>query len=186
VKLRILFLCFLAMPTTALANQVTLSWTNATENTDSTPIESTGPTALVSTTIEWSACDPETSMVQVPLQEVLVSASVTTYTITTGSGTFCFRAKHINEAGESSDWSNVAVKTVNATSLPPGDLVAQAVTVYSVAKLTDGFLLLAVGRVPVGTGCDKTQSVNGRYVVPTSEVEWDTSNRAPVVVADCD
>lgn len=186
MKMRIGFLWLLAMPTIALADQVTLSWTNATENTDGTPIEATGPTALVSTVIEWSMCDPETSMVQVPLQEVTVPASVTTHVIATGSGTFCFRAKHVNEAGESSDWSNVAVKTVNATPLPPGDLIAQAVTVYSVSKLTDGFLLLAVGKVPIGTSCDKTQTVNGKYVVPTSEVEWDTSNRAPVVVADCD
>jgi len=176
----------LSLPTDeALANQVTLSWTNATQNTDGTPIEETGPTALASTVIEWSACDPETSMVQVPLQEVTVPPTITEYTIDTGSGTFCFHAKHVNEAGESSDWTNVVTRTVNAKPLPPGDWVAQAVTVYSVSKLTDGFLLLAVGKVPVGTPCDKTQSVNGKYVVPTSAVEWDTSNRAPVVVADC-
>jgi hypothetical protein len=180
-----LLLLFSLVPYEAIANQVTLTWTNATENTDGTPIEATGPTALKETVIQWSACDASTPSVQPPAEEVIVPPTATEVVIATGSGYFCFQGKHVNEAGEVSDWSNVAQKEVFSTPLPPGDLVTQGEIVYSVSKLNDGFLLLAVGKVPLGTACIKTQSVNGKYVVPTSEVQWDTANRAPVVVADC-
>lgn len=169
----------------AYSQDTNLTWTNATQNVDGTDIPPTGPDALASTTIEWSRCDPETSMVQVPFEIEVVTPDITEKTITTGSGTFCFRAKHTNEAGASSDFTPVVVKVINAIPMPPGDFVVSALTVYSVQKLNDGFLLLAIGKVPLGTPCDRTQTVNGKYVVPADEVIWDTANRAPVVVADC-
>lgn len=180
-----LLLLFSLVPYEAIANQVTLTWTNATENTDGSLIEETGPTALTETVIQWSACDASTPSVQPPVEEMTVPPTVTEVVIDTGTGYFCFHAKHVNESGMISDWSGVAQKEVFSTPLPPGDLVTQGEIVYSVSKLNDGFLLLAVGKVPLGTPCIKTQSVNGKYVVPTSEVQWDTANRAPVVVADC-
>jgi len=57
--------------------------------------------------------------------------------------------------------------------------------VYNVVKREDRFLLVYVGTAPIGTICDPTQSVNGKYVVPVSAVTWAGTVKPVVVVGTC-
>lgn len=81
--------------------------------------------------------------------------------------------------------SNEATKNVGIPPQPPSMMTVQNLTVYTVSKQIDKFVLFAVGTVPVGTSCDSTQSVNGFYVVPIAEVTWTGTVDPDVVVADC-
>ncbi len=79
------------------------------------------------------------------------------------------------------------VAVANCETQPPvtGRLGTSATTVYNLVKRANGFVLVAVGTVPLNTTCDATQSVNGHNVVPVSAVTWSGSVKPIVVVAKC-
>jgi hypothetical protein len=184
--LGILITCFvIGAYNEARAADVTLNWQNATQNEDGSTIPATGDNALDTTTIEYAACiggqlsAPRTQAI-VPATEQTTILSIIT------PGDWCFVAFHTNVAGNDSAESNIAIKTIiPATPNPPGLLTVTDLVVFTVAKTTDRFLLVAVGTVPSGTTCDPDQSVNGHYAVPINQVTWSGTVRPVVVVAKC-
>lgn len=183
-----LYFLVLFIPNVSEADTVSLSWQNATQNTDGTAIPATGDAALDVTVLSYSECDP--GDVLKPIRTTLeVPATVLGFTVEmTTPGDFCFAAYHRNVAGTWSALSNVAKKTV--VGVPPVEppLVDPKVIdtrAYSVAKIDDGFLLIVIGSVPLGTPCDINQTVNGKYAVPHTEVTFSGINDSGTVVADC-
>jgi len=169
------------------AADVTLTWTNATQNEDGSTIPATGDNSLDTTTIEYAACIA--GQLSDPRIPVVVDASIETTDISIVTpGDWCFVAFHTNVAGNASGESNIAIKTIlPATPNPPGFLTVTDLVVYTVVKQKDKFVLLAIGTVAAGTSCNANESVNGHYVVPNDAVQWTaaTGPRPIVVVAKC-
>jgi hypothetical protein len=98
--------------------------------------------------------------------------TLTGYTIENLSvGTWYFTALAFNESGVYSDPSNPVSKTILA--------------VYGIVQSEDLVSLVEVGTVDAVVPCDTSQSVNGKYQVPRSEVDWLGSVRPVVVFSDC-
>lgn len=190
---RLVLLLFLAVliPPQVDAGDVTLSWTNATQNTDGSliPTDTSDPTALATTTLYWGACLADDTPAA-PLSEMTMpttvpgNAEVATVVITT-PGRWCFVGVHANNAGSVSDYSNPAFKDVFTIPQPPGDLVVEDIRVYYVIQQVNKFILLPVGSIPVGTSCNTMEYVNGYYVVPRDLVTWSGTVKPLVVVAQC-
>lgn len=170
-RLLVLFLLLLSSPTLVLAGAATLSWSPPTENEDGTPL----------TDLAWyNIYHGTTSSGPYSSQIIGIAPNATSHVVTNlAVGTHYFVSTAVNDAGAESVWSNEAIKDV-------ADVFgATNGTVFSVAKSTNMFVLIAVGSVPVGTECDPDQSVNGNYVVPINEVTWSGTVRPDVVVAEC-
>lgn len=106
------------LATVAFAATASLTWTNATKNTDGSNIPATGPGSLTSTLIEYGSCSG--GAFGTKAGEVVVAGTVTNTTVPgLEPGTYCFRAKHINTYGEMSDWSAVVSKTYAAPKPNP-------------------------------------------------------------------
>ncbi len=185
----------------AYAGDVTVSWTNATQNEDGTDIPvppATAATSLVSTTLKWGACNPDDTPA-LPLLEATFPTTVpgnsetqTVFIFTPGR--WCFIGVHTNAGDpannidpQTSADSNPAFKMVIMVPEPPQNLmvVEPDLIVWDILKEDDEYKFLGVGQVPGGTPCDSSQRVNGRYVVPNDLVQWFGNVRPPVVVADC-
>ncbi len=93
-------------------------------------------------------------------------------------GDYTYVSSSLDTDGLESRLSNEATKTVTSFTVSEE-------TAYTMARIENAFILLPIGTVPVGTACDVTQSVNGKYVVHVDNVTWTSSNEAFVVVADC-
>lgn len=75
--------------------------------------------------------------------------------------------------------------TVEKTVLPE-EFKTTGTTVYTFVRADGKVLILpTLHTVPVGTVCDATQSVSGKYVVPREAVTWSGSARLVAVLADC-
>lgn len=75
--------------------------------------------------------------------------------------------------------------TVTKT-VTPAEFVTKATAVYTFVKAEGNVLVLpTLHTVPLGTVCDATQSVNGKYIIPRSAVTWSGSARPVAVLADC-
>ncbi len=171
----------------AFAGDVTLSWDNALLNTDGSDIPNTGPLSLDKTTLAYTIC--VAGELSGTRQSAEVPSSVTMYVVEDlASGEWCFVGFHINKAGTWSNESEIVVKIVPPIAPgPPMNLTVQALTVFTIIKRDDRFVLVVVGSVPANTACDPSQSVNGHNVVPNDAVIWatETGPRPIVVVAQC-
>jgi hypothetical protein len=105
--------------TVPASDEALVSWENATELTDGTPIPATGDNALATTRIQVGTCGSGT--VQVPgaletfgtiisTQNIEAIYTMTTFAGLEAGGTYCFRAKHFTVAGIGSDWSLIVNK----------------------------------------------------------------------------
>jgi len=98
--------------------------------------------------------------------------------------------KAYDSVGAYSEFSNEIAKIVDGPTTPPAPPVILEVeaVAFTVVKQPNRFLLLSIGKVPPGTECDSSNSVNGHSVVPTEAVVWTspTGSRPVVVVAKCD
>ena len=104
-----------------------------------------------------------------------------TYTVTgLPPGVWWFSLAAVNSAGERSEFV-----TVEKTILPEG-FKTIGTTVYTFVRADGKILLLpTLHTVPVGTVCDATQSVNGKYLVPREAVRWSGNARLVAALADC-
>lgn len=164
---------------------VTLTWTNATLNTDGTPF-----TDLDYTNIYYGVCDPTTNDVPTsPNVEPVPGPAETWTTPELAVGDWCFRATHVNLQAEESAQSNLATRTVVDTIVPqpPLNLTVSATNqaAYAISQTNDRLVLVPVGTVPAGTPCDGTMSANGRFLVPRDDVVWAGTARPAVVLAEC-
>lgn len=155
----------------ALAEDVTLTWTNPT---DTFTMTAAGPyTNAAGSKIYMEVADTAD-----PNSETAVLPNMK-------PGTYNFVAVSYDDQGVASPVSGESTKVVT-------EWVVANIVVKIVSKTPSGFLLLGVGTIPLGTACDLTQEVNGHYVVPQDTVIWSDPARnagtAPlplVVVAQC-
>lgn len=112
-------------------------------------------------------------------KRIALPATPLTYTVSgLTPGTWWFSLAAVTPTGRS---EFVTVEK----DVAPEEFVTTGTVVYTFAKRTDGILVLPVGTIPTGVVCDATQSVNGKYVVPRSEVTWSGLTRPVVVLGDC-
>lgn len=170
------------MVSNAYAGEANLTWVAPTQNTDGSAIPATGPGSLAGFKIYYKLSTATTETVV-----TVANPALRTYTITPlGNGTWNFQMTAYNTSGAESDRSGTASKTIVETPLPPTPVfVTSATTVFNLVKKTNGFVLVAVGTVPLNTPCDRTQTVNGYYAVPISAVTWSGTVKPIVVVAQC-
>ena len=110
----------------------------------------------------------------------IADPELTTYTIASKvPGTYTYMLTAYDTDGDESRVSASAATTVEAFTTVGGP-------VYNLLKRENRFVMLVVGDVPKGVACDPTQTVNNRYAVSTSEVQWTSTVRPVVVVADCE
>lgn len=174
-------IALLLFPNLAFAGTATITWTPPTENTDGTAYTDPGGFKIY----YGNTGQPLTTVVDIP---------DTTNTINTrvidnlAPGDWSFAMTAYNSSGGESTQTNPISKTIipDTTPLPPDPtFVTVDTAAYNVVKRDDGFVLVYVGMVPLNTPCDKTQTVNGKYVVPASTVTWAGTVEPIVVVATC-
>lgn len=169
----------------AHAGEARLDWQNPTQNVDGTFIPPTGEGRLIGNRVEWSKCTTNGNFGTVVGQQVFTEPTQWYTVQNLGTGKWCFRAYASTTYGESAA-SNVASKEIlPVLPQPPSGLTVAAMTVYTVVKRTDRFVMLPVGTVPAGTSCITDQSVNGYFAVPRASVAWSGNVRPDVVVAAC-
>lgn len=179
----------LLLPICAHADTKHVTWTNATQNTDGTPIPASGAGALVRTTVEYGACTGTPKVLGTKQGEIFVAAPANT-----GLDLplvvvqeFCLAAFHSNTFATTfgaclgapgsptcpsgnSVRSNVAITqggppTPQAPSTltvaAPVQLAYTIVTPEASAGQEGALVLLEVGTVRGGAACDTSQSVDG-------------------------
>lgn len=165
----------------AFAGEARLTWTPPTQRVDGTPYTNYGGFKIYYG-LEGQPLD---TVIDIPD----TTHSITTYTIENlADGTWNFSMTAYDATGLESAKTNPVSKTiVNASPpLPPSPtFVTTETTVFNVVKRDDGFVLVAVGTVPLNTPCDINQTVNGKYAVPVSTVTWLGTVKPIVVVATC-
>ena len=118
----------LVFASVALAEEIRLTWTNATLNTDNTPIptDPSNPLALASSTAFYNRCvDANSTFPQEPFNEQTYTTTVPgqqeeRMLTVNGSGRWCVVMVHTNNAGAMSDLSNSVAKVTSALApMPP-------------------------------------------------------------------
>jgi hypothetical protein len=175
-----LILSLVFMAEWAHAGEAELTWTAPTQNTDGSPLtDLAGFKLYMGTTLGGPY----------PVSIDIADPAATTFTVPNLSeGTYYFVSTAYNSAvpSQESDFSNEATKTIlPLVPMPPGMLTVVNELVWDIVKQNNKYVFLGVGTVPMGTQCDPTQTVNGRYAVPNDAVIWFGNVRPPVVVADC-
>jgi len=173
----------LLLPLQALAGSVTLTWTPPTQNTDGTEL-----TDLAGYRLYWG-----TSSGNYPSSVTIDNPGVTSYVLDgLAAGTYYFAATAFNTAGVESDYSVEATKAVLQDPVapqpaPPSNLtvVETDMTAYAISQTEDRLVTYPVGTVVAGTSCDPSMTVNGKYLVPRSAVQWAGTVQPQVVVAEC-
>jgi hypothetical protein len=175
--------------TLAHAEVKTVTWANATQNTDGTAIPASGTGSLVRTIVEYGTRDAQGGF-GTKQGEMSVAAPATTLNLNlVVIQEYALRAFHCNtHAGTTfvldgvgcSASSNVALTTVQPPKpAPPSSLSAVSTVAWMIRQTRDRVALLPVGTVPLGTACDMTQTVMGLYVVPKASLV-----RSPGVTVD--
>jgi hypothetical protein len=99
-------------------------------------------------------------------------------------------------------WFSLAANVTNPTAVPPKvdqsqfatvekeilpeDFRTVSTAVYTFIRAEGKVLVLpTLHTVPLGTVCDASQSVNGKFVLPRSAVSWSGSARLVAVLGDC-
>jgi hypothetical protein len=180
---KILVISLLALSFNVFAQESkTLTWTNATLNTDGSPF-----TDLDHTNMYYGVCDAGA-----------VPATPTVVDVGTGEswdspildvGDWCFEASHVNSQSEESDRSTLLVVTIQDTVVPqpPTNLTVSPsnLTAYTYSISIDKLVMIPVGTVLDNTPCDSTMSMNGYYRVDRDVVDYVGTIEPPVVFAEC-
>lgn len=179
--MRYLLATALLLSSLAYAGDVTLTWTPPTQNTDGSELTDLAGYRIYYGTA--SASYTQTIEVANPGATSLVVEGL-------AEGTYYFAATAINASGIESDYSNEAAKVVEpppTTPAPPSGLavLADNLTAYALSMTDDVLRLYPIGTVPPGTPCDGSMSANGKHLVPASAVNYETTQRPRVVVAEC-
>lgn len=118
-RLKLLVLPLLLVGAAVIAATASVSWQNATKNTDDTSIPASGPGSIASTRIEWSPCGPGDTFTAKSGEKVVAGTVKTATSDDLPVGRWCLRAIHINTFGVESDPSSVGVKVVAAPKPNP-------------------------------------------------------------------
>lgn len=144
----------------AMAEDITLSWQNPTQQETCTD---SGTTTIDGINI-WQ----KIATIDSPASSYVIPAMK--------PGSYTYAATAFNADGES-----------RLSGITTKDVVSFGVVderAYIVAKTAGKFLLLVVGTVPLGTACDVDTEVNGMNAVPIEAVTF-TGARDVLVVAQC-
>jgi hypothetical protein len=147
----------------AKAGEAVITWTAPTRNCDGTLL-----TNLAKYDLTYGQA--RTDLPLTPLTKTVTGLT---------PGNWWFSLAAVNAAGESSQFVT-ATKTVT-----PAEFVTKSTTVYTFFR--SGGNITVVGtphRVPLGTVCDATQSVNGKYKVALEAVTW-SGTKLTAALADC-
>lgn len=144
---------------------VTLSWTPPTQNTDGTPLTDLAGYKIYQGTTSGTY----------PVVYDVPNPGVVSYIVEgLADGTYYFAATAYNTSGIESDYSNEVAKVVETPSTPnpPLNLVVleDNLTAYYISVTENVIRTVPLGTVPPGTPCDTSMSVNGKYVVPRDEL----------------
>jgi hypothetical protein len=102
------------MASAALAAVGAASWTNATQNTDQSPIPVSGAGSIANTRVEYGPCNAAKDALASVTGTLTVAGTVQAVdTPDLPPGDWCARAQHVNTYGQSSAWSVVASKAVS-------------------------------------------------------------------------
>lgn len=94
-------------------------------------------------------------------------------------GTWWFSLAAVNSGGVSSQFVT-ATKTI-----APAEFVTKTTTVYTFFRSNGNITVVpTTHKVPLGTVCDATQSVNGKYKVALEAVTW-SGTKLTAALADC-
>lgn len=160
------WLVLMLVPVVAKAGEVTLSWTNPTQQESCT---NAGPLPDLAGTRIWMRVaeidDPTAESVTLP---ALLP------------GTYQYVATSYDADGHESRVTQKAEKVIDTFKVGVDN------TVYTTVKAEGKFLLIATGTVPEGTDCSTTQSVNGHYVVDPDLVAWSGTVSTFTPVAKCE
>lgn len=97
----------------AFAKAANVSWVNATQNTDGTPIPATGDEALKHTEIQWGLCDAAGLFPATPAgSHIVLEPTIADLVSGLNAGTWCFRARHQNFGGVNSNFSATVQKII--------------------------------------------------------------------------
>ena len=145
------------------AGEGALTWTAPTQNCNGTPL-----TNLSKYTLTYGQ-----KRLDLPLTPL-------SYTVTGLSpGVWWFSLAAVNSNGERSEFVTVE-KTI-----APNEFVTKTTTVYTFFRSNGNISVVATPhRVPLGTVCDATQSVNGKYKVALEAVTW-SGAKLTAALADC-
>jgi hypothetical protein len=157
----------------AQQTSATLSWVAPTLRTDGSPLTNLAKYRIYYGT---DASNPDKNI------EVLVPK--TSHAFTNLTGVTYFYVTAIDSAGLESERAGPVSNVVKTGPAAPSQLKVTFPTAYTVVKRVDGFVMLPVGTISVGTVCG-TQRVNDYYVVPRASVTWSGSVKPDVVVAQC-
>lgn len=148
------------------AEDITLSWTNPTGTESCT---NAGPLTTLAGTRIWQL-----------VAEINDPAATTATLNAKLPGDYQYVATSYTTDGEESRVSGKTTKTV-ASFIAVAGAVA-----YQPVSINNGFWLLPVGTVRADVQCITTQTVNGKYAVPSDSVSWSPGVvPRPLVVADC-
>lgn len=167
-------------------------WTPPTQKIDDTPIPEEGEDSLGGYNIRYATSiaglDESPTVIQIE------DKNITEWFIENQSDdTYYYQVNAVLVNGLASAWSSTVTNTINyafaedTTEVIVTDAVGVTIepNAYRLVMRTNGFVLVAVGTVPLNTPCDMNQTLLGMNVVPTSAVTWLGTVRPIVVVARC-
>lgn len=177
-------LALLLVPLAAFGADRTVTWTNATENTDGSAIGT-----IQSTTVVWGATAAALSNSQTTNVKVVTGTAQTT-TITLNPGTYYTAAYHTTANGKSGLSNVFGPFTIAApVPAPPSGLTVVASTAFTSVKQRDAYVMVPVGTVAPSTTCLMDQgTISGGvtyYAVPRASVSFSASVRPEIVFAQC-
>lgn len=175
---------------------ITIRWQHPTSYVDGSPLPRE---QIANTMVLWSADTDDPDVIAASPNNLLVEGAFTEVELGQPAGIRHYVARTLDVTGAISDPSSVAtfeaVPGLAAPSeldvwVPPvggGQLTVRAEDdgVYTVVQSRNRLALVWVGTAPVGTECDGSQGINGRYVVPIEAVTLLPTARPEVVVATC-
>jgi hypothetical protein len=163
VMFGMLGMVLLAMALTARAGTADLSWTAPTRNCDGTLL-----TNLAKYNMTYGQ-----KRVDLPLTPL-------THTVTgLAPGVWWFSLAAVNADGDRSEFITVE-KTI-----APTEFTTKTNKVYTFFRSGGNITVVATSHtVPIGTVCDATQTVNGKYKVALEAVTW-SGTKLTAALADC-
>ena len=159
----IVMIATLSIMNTCHAGEGALTWTAPTENCDGTLL-----TNLSKYTLTYGQ-----KRLDLPLTPL-------SYTVTGLSpGVWWFSLAAVNSDGDSSEFVTVE-KTI-----APNEFVTKTNKVYTFFRSGGNISVVVTPHtVPIGTVCDATQTVNGKYKVALEAVTW-SGSKLTAALADC-
>ena len=174
---KLLLALVLALPLSALADTVSLSWSNPTTNTNGSAIPATGTGSIASNRIERGSCSG-TAFGTSQANYTTLTAVETFTTPDLAPGTYCFRVFAKNTYGNESLASNVVQKIIaSPVPNPPNGVVINSAAMQ-MRKSSAGvwWIVKGVGTIPKDSPCydaDLLKKTDGTYrMVDESLVVW--------------